>query len=285
LAPISAVGGVAGQAAEKDPSAALPRSRGAAAYDQYLAPRIARRHLGLLSSLGDAFFSILQLARGRDGFAAKNLKRSEAWKAPLACAPIPPARIAPHAGRSRGRDRATAGEIVVERFDSALGEPGRAPTALVDLVKTEDVKRATLWTTPELAAWEVAGTLKALGVEIVPAQADKHLVAACELGVTGVDAALAETGTLQLLSSPERPRVVSLLPRVHLAIFTPTVLGRPARRFRRWDAGYSVTDRPTHERHQLTLTLACTDQSLYAWVLTGYEERAIAQAAERTVIG
>jgi L-lactate dehydrogenase complex protein LldG len=39
-----------------------------------------------------------------------------------------------------------------------------------------------------------------------------------------VDFALPETGTLALLSSPERPRVVSLLPRVHLALLLPSVL-------------------------------------------------------------
>ncbi len=71
-------------------------------------------------------------------------------------------------------------------------------SALADLVKAEAVKKATLWTTPDLAAWGVAGTLKALGVEIVSPQADKHLVAECELGVTGADAALPETGTLLL---------------------------------------------------------------------------------------
>jgi L-lactate dehydrogenase complex protein LldG len=41
--------------------------------------------------------------------------------------------------------------------------------------------------------------------------------------VTGADGALPETGTLLLQASPERPRVVSLLPRIHLAILTPRV--------------------------------------------------------------
>jgi uncharacterized protein (DUF885 family) len=67
--------------------------------------------------------------------------------------------------------------------------------ALAELVRAEAVKRATCWTTPELEAWGVATTLRTLGVEIVPGQADKRIVASCELGVTGVDAALPETGT------------------------------------------------------------------------------------------
>ena len=147
--------------------------------------------------------------------------------------------------------------------------------ALAELVKTEEVRRATVWTTPDLAVWGVAETLKAVGVELVSAQADKHLVAACELGVTGVDAALPETGTLLLRSSPERPRVVSLLPRVHLAIFTPAVLRADLHQAfaEAKDAGYSVlvTGPSRTADIELTLTLGVHGpKSLYAWVLTGY---------------
>jgi len=144
--------------------------------------------------------------------------------------------------------------------------------ALAELVKTEDVKRATVWTTPDLADLGVGETLKALGVELVPAQADKHLVATCELGVTGVDAALPETGTLLLCSSPERPRVVSLLPRVHLAIFTSAVLRPDLHQAfaEAKDAGYSVlvTGPSRTADIELTLTLGVHGpKALYAWVM------------------
>lgn len=42
--------------------------------------------------------------------------------------------------------------------------------------------------------------------------------AAAEIGITGCDAAIAETGSLVLLSGPGRSRTASLLPRTHLAI-------------------------------------------------------------------
>jgi L-lactate utilization protein LutC len=42
--------------------------------------------------------------------------------------------------------------------------------------------------------------------------------AAAEVGLTGCDAAIAETGSLVLLSGPGRSRAVSLLPPVHLAV-------------------------------------------------------------------
>lgn len=96
--------------------------------------------------------------------------------------------------------------------------------ALRSLVEAEGVKKATLWATQGLAQWRIADRLRALGVEIIPHDADKHTLAQADLGVTEVDFALPETGTLGLLSSPEKPRLTSLLPRVHLALLRPTTL-------------------------------------------------------------
>ena len=81
-----------------------------------------------------------------------------------------------------------------------------------------------MWSTERLAELGIADSLRELGVEIIPGTADKHALAQADLGVTEADFALPETGTLGLLSSPEKPRSVSLLPRVHLAIVHPRVL-------------------------------------------------------------
>jgi L-lactate dehydrogenase complex protein LldG len=190
-------------------------------------------------------------------------------------APIPPtARIGP---RTPGEPEAELAQLLAEigklsGVTRRLANRDELRTALADLVKAEEVTKATLWTTPELVAWGVASSLEALGVEIVPTQADKHLVAACELGVTGADVALPETGTLQLHASPERPRVVSLLPRVHLAIFTPAVLRADLHQAfaSAKDSGYSVfvTGPSRTSDIELTLTLGVHGpKSLYAWVL------------------
>lgn len=42
--------------------------------------------------------------------------------------------------------------------------------------------------------------------------------ATADMGITGADFAIADTGTLVLLSGPERPRLTSLLPPVHVCI-------------------------------------------------------------------
>ena len=144
--------------------------------------------------------------------------------------------------------------------------------ALAELVQAEAVKKATLWTTPDLTTWNVAATLKALGVTIVSPQADKQLVAECELGVTGVDAALPETGTLLLRSSPEKPRVVSLLPRVHLAILTLAALRADLHQAFaevKHDPYCVLVTGPSRTSDiELTLTLGVHGpKSLYAWLL------------------
>jgi L-lactate dehydrogenase complex protein LldG len=90
--------------------------------------------------------------------------------------------------------------------------------ALADLVAAEGVRTATVWPTADMKQAGVEALLTGLGVELVSPRAGKAEIADCDLGVTGADFALPETGTIALLSDDERPRMVSLVPRVHLAI-------------------------------------------------------------------
>lgn len=52
----------------------------------------------------------------------------------------------------------------------------------------------------------------------------REVQAAAEVGLTGCDAAIAETGSLVLLSGPGQARTVSLLPPVHVAVVERRVL-------------------------------------------------------------
>ena len=96
--------------------------------------------------------------------------------------------------------------------------------ALRELIDAEEIKRATLWQTANLKGWGVEDALRSMGVKIVSPYAPNREVAECDLGITGADFALPETGTLGLRSSIEKPRTVSLLPRVHLALIQPACL-------------------------------------------------------------
>jgi L-lactate dehydrogenase complex protein LldG len=52
----------------------------------------------------------------------------------------------------------------------------------------------------------------------------RQIIATTPIGLTGVDVALAETGTMILRSGTGRPRSTSLLPATHVAVFDRTVL-------------------------------------------------------------
>ncbi len=108
-------------------------------------------------------------------------------------------------------------------FTQQINRPA-VRAALAELVRANGVKKAAVWDTVELKELGVAEALQELGVELVSPQADKYALAECDLGLTGADAALPETGTLLLRSSPDRARAVSLLPRIHLALVRPAAL-------------------------------------------------------------
>ncbi len=110
---------------------------------------------------------------------------------------------------------------------SAVGQqlsPAGSDSALKTLVTEQNVRKATAWETPYLRQLGVTEILNSLGVELLSSTADKYEMAQCDLGITEADYLLPETGTLVLKSSAVKPRAVSLLPRVHLAIVRPEML-------------------------------------------------------------
>lgn len=102
--------------------------------------------------------------------------------------------------------------------------PADIGSALKTLVTEQNIHKATVWNTAHLKQLGIANTLRSLGVGLVSPNADKHEIAQCDLGITEADYLLPETGTLVLRSSSEKPRAVSLVPRVHLAIVHPEML-------------------------------------------------------------
>jgi L-lactate dehydrogenase complex protein LldG len=121
----------------------------------------------------------------------------------------------------------------VERFLTEIkklsGVPKKISTSeieasLKDLIIEQNIQKACLWNTWHLKALGIAERLKTLGVEIISSNSDKHTIVQCDLGITEADFLLPETGTLVLRSSAEKPRAVSLAPRVHLAIARPEML-------------------------------------------------------------
>jgi L-lactate dehydrogenase complex protein LldG len=106
---------------------------------------------------------------------------------------------------ARFRARAEAMQSTTDR----VGTLAAAPAAIAAYLRANGLPLAgCVW--PRLAGLDWAGA----GLALEPrAASDRDAV-----GVTGVFAALAETGTLMLVSGPDTPATVSLLPETHVAI-------------------------------------------------------------------
>jgi L-lactate dehydrogenase complex protein LldG len=102
------------------------------------------------------------------------------------------------------------------------------PDAIADIARERGIRSLVTWD-PAVLGFDAAAALSGRGLSVIAARAgEEHEVgrrrhradaAAAQLGVTGADLVLAETGTLILLSGAGRPRSTSLLPDVHVAVF------------------------------------------------------------------
>src|SRR4030095_6761484 len=106
------------------------------------------------------------------------------------------------------------------------------PAVLARIAAERGVREIIAWD-PAALGWDARAALEphGLAVRLAPAggeEADRRRhrddAARAPLGLTGVDWALAETGTLILASGPRRPRSPSLLPETHVAVFGPSAL-------------------------------------------------------------
>ena len=108
-------------------------------------------------------------------------------------------------------------------------DPPEAGRILVEILGETGVRTAVSWDTPFLAREDVHEALRARGVQDVTPLPDppgetpdrstfRAAAARADLGFTGADFALADSGTLVLLSAPGRSRSASLLPPVHVAV-------------------------------------------------------------------
>jgi L-lactate dehydrogenase complex protein LldG len=108
---------------------------------------------------------------------------------------------------------------------------GEAPAAIEAIARERGVRSVVSWA-PSALGLDLGAALGArLEVATAPPGggeaarlAHRAAAAAAGLGVTGADWAIAETGTLVLVSGGGRPRSTSLLPETHVSVFTRTAL-------------------------------------------------------------
>jgi L-lactate dehydrogenase complex protein LldG len=114
-----------------------------------------------------------------------------------------------------------------------VAEAAEVPALLARLCREREARRIVTWG-PAALGIEVVSPLSAAGLsvdampEAAPPAAERQrlrtLIAEADVGVTGADLAIAETGTLVLRAGVGRPRSTSLLPPCHVAVFDRTAL-------------------------------------------------------------
>ena len=128
------------------------------------------------------------------------------------------------------------GELI-EQFESELTRVGgrfhRATTAesafhyIEHVASVRQAKTIIAWETKVIDDIDLSGKLEEKGIGVLTETADQEFIpaaAASDIGVSGVDFALADTGTLVLLACKGQARSISLLPPVHIAVVKPEQL-------------------------------------------------------------
>jgi L-lactate dehydrogenase complex protein LldG len=106
--------------------------------------------------------------------------------------------------------RATDGDSVVEH----IGQ----------IASARQARTAIGWDAELFGGIDLAGKLEQKGVKFITEASDGEFIryaARADIGVSGVDHAIADTGTLVLVARRGQARSVSLLPPVHVAVVSP----------------------------------------------------------------
>ena len=112
------------------------------------------------------------------------------------------------------------GEEVLARFSGELTALG-VEHYVEDSAAGVRARINTLVGDHSVLAWDADRLPYAVGESLASAvygSSPRDVQAAAEIGLTGCDGAIAETGSLALLSRRGQPRVASLLPPVHVAV-------------------------------------------------------------------
>jgi L-lactate dehydrogenase complex protein LldG len=100
-------------------------------------------------------------------------------------------------------------------------------TGIADICRSAGATRVALSGSSWLAEISLSDQLKARGLSVLMTIGSDHealvaQLATCDAGVTAVDYAIAETGTIVISSDERNALLVSLLPTIHIAVLRPT---------------------------------------------------------------
>ncbi len=146
-------------------------------------------------------------------------------------------------------DRNLYADIFVEKFESLGGKAFRARNTSVVVPLIADLlvqKYAVASNSPFLRKCGVTGLIQ-VHAGFTERDELKEACAAADIGITSADYALAATGSLVMLSSPNEARLISLLPPAHIAIFPRS------RILANLDELFSILPRPADQTSSMVL--------------------------------
>ncbi len=88
---------------------------------------------------------------------------------------------------------------------------------ILKLARNKSAENFSMWETDYLRQLGVKKALRESGLKLITAK-NKNRLANANIGITEVDYAIADTGTLVLLTEKQQPRSISLLPPIHVAV-------------------------------------------------------------------
>jgi L-lactate dehydrogenase complex protein LldG len=99
-----------------------------------------------------------------------------------------------------------------------------APELIARLVRERNTDRVRAWDEAHLPVPGLHASLRSAGLTVVSGAIDKAEAEKITVGITGVEAALADTATLAVRAGAGRPRLAWLSVYTHIALFTPAQL-------------------------------------------------------------
>jgi L-lactate dehydrogenase complex protein LldG len=126
-----------------------------------------------------------------------------------------------------------AGPDPLERFQNEwqaaggqfhlLANANAVQARVLELIQTQQARKILLGSDPLLTTLNLQQFLQQRGLEVTSVKnldtaTSKEPFFAADIGISGVDFLIAETGSLVMRSSPNQPRSISLLPPVHIAV-------------------------------------------------------------------
>lgn len=159
----------------------------------------------------------------RDAFLERVRQAVRAGNRPGSAPPLPQRGSLGYQGagpdpvaRFRQEWEAAGGQLQV------VPDTAAARAAVLEIVRAAAPRRVLLGSGPVLDSLDLADALAALGANVArvgdPGAADRDTLFAADVGISGVAALIAETGSLVVESGPAEPRSLTLLPPVHVAV-------------------------------------------------------------------